>query len=813
MELPLHTENMHRVSMRVLSLSLIAFTLPAPQSLAQTSWPASPPAQICGNSELLNGPATPPSGAIVVPAGLNNDINWNQPGATFWFEPGVHTLADGTYANIIPGDDTTFIGAPGAVLDGRNLNLFAFAGHARNVTIRHLEIRNFGLGASNNDQGVVNHDAGENWTIEYNHVHDTDGAGVFIGSGNTIRYNCLKDNGQYGFSAYHEKGVRNVVLDHNEVTGNNQDDWERLRPGCGCTGGGKFWDTHGAVVTNNWVHDNHGQGLWADFNNSQFLFEGNYIENNDGMGLFYEISYNFAIRNNTFKRNAIVTGRPRAERGDPFPFGAIYISESGGDARAGEQYAQAEISGNYFENNWDGIVLWENADRFCRPEEASDTTNNCPFFERTWGTRFRTQNISIHDNEFRVDKAAIGCTNTLCARMGLFSQYGTYPANSPYLGNVIQQAITFQQNNLWSGNAYHGPWRFVPFGTDRNISFATWQAGPYNQDAGSTFDGEMGPPSTEPPGPGTPPPVNSPANFLDADTSTLEGSAGKWTAWYAATATQSAEQAHGGTHSLRIDVTEPYGWGVTVSNHPGFSATAGTKTFSVWGKLGAGTDVRPTVTLKWLDADQAVLQEDVVSLSALTTQWTQTQAMLEAPYGTRTVLVFIRGGQSAGTVLYLDDIAIGDVENALDASTATLEGSLGKWAVWYGSSISRATDQSYSGTSSLLIELAGGGWGVQLTSWPGFAATPGTKRVSYWAKGGAGNIAGVTLRARWFDASGQIIQTDLVPLDNLTTQWQQAALDVLAPAGATDVRVELYSGSGSAGSTIYVDNVVIMPLP
>jgi hypothetical protein len=661
MESLLHTEDMHRVSIRALVLSLIAFNLPAQQSVAQTSWPATPPAQICGNTELLSGPATPPPGAIVVPAGPNNGTNWNQPGATFWFAPGVHTFGDDIYGQIIPGNDTTFIGAPGAVLDGQNLNLYAFTQQARNVTIRYLEIRNFGTGASNNDEGTVNSSAGENWTIEYNYIHDNDGAGVMIGSGNTVRYNCLKDNGQYGFNAYHKLGVRNVVFDHNEVTGNNQDDWESRREGCGCTGGGKFWDTRGAVVTNNWVHDNLGTGLWADYNNSEFLFEGNYIENNDGVGLFYEISYNFMIRNNTFKRNAIVTGRPRAERGDPFPSGAIYISESGGDARAGAQYVQSEISGNYFENNWDGVVLWENADRFCRPGEASDTTNNCPFFERSWGTRFRTQNISVHDNEFRVDKAAIGCTNARCGRMGLFSQYGSHPANSPYLGNVIQQAITFEQNNRWFGNAYHGPWRFVPFDMSSNISFATWQAGPYNQDAGSTFDGDMGPPSTEPPGGGTPTP--SPANFLDADTSTLEGS-------------------------------------------------------------------------------------------------------------------------------------------------------LGKWEAWYGSTISRATDQSHSGASSLLIAPeSGGGWAVALTSWPGFAATAGTKRVSYWAKSGTENVAGFTLRARWFDASGQIIQTDLVPLGSLTTQWQQAVLDVVAPAGTTDVRVELYSGSASAGSTIYVDDLVIKSLP
>jgi parallel beta-helix repeat protein len=283
----------------------------------------------------------------------------------------VHTLGDSAFGQIIPGNDTTFIGAPGAVLDGQNRNFYAFTQHARNVTVRYLEVRNFGTGTSNNDQGVVNHDAGENWTVEYNYVHDNDGAGVFIGSGSTIGYNCLKDNGQYGFSSYHPDGVTIVVFDHNEVTGNNRDDWEALRPGCGCTGGGKFWDTRGAIITNNWVHDNLGTGMWADHNNAEFLFEGNYIENNEGVGLFYEVSYNFTVRNNTFKRNGLIDGRDRAQRGDPFPTGAIYVSESGGDTRAGSLYAAAEITGNYFENNWDGIVLWENADRFAGHEACS----------------------------------------------------------------------------------------------------------------------------------------------------------------------------------------------------------------------------------------------------------------------------------------------------------------------------------------------------------------------------------------------------------------------------------------------------------
>src|SRR4030095_10204017 len=101
----------------------------------QTSWPTSPPAQICDNSELLNGPETPPQDAIVVPEGLNDDVNWNQPGATVWFEKGVHYLSDGRYANIVAAEGTTFIGAPGAVLDGRELNPFAFTAEAPTTSV------------------------------------------------------------------------------------------------------------------------------------------------------------------------------------------------------------------------------------------------------------------------------------------------------------------------------------------------------------------------------------------------------------------------------------------------------------------------------------------------------------------------------------------------------------------------------------------------------------------------------------------------------------------------------------------------------
>ena len=118
--------------------------------------------------------------------------------------------------------------------------------------------------------------------MEYLTINNNSGAGVMLGSGNTLRWSCLKDNGQYGFSSYSPlKGaLQGIVLDHNEISGNNRDDWESKIAGCGCTGGGKFWDAHNVRITNNWVHDNLSVGIWADQNNYDFVISGNWIEDN-----------------------------------------------------------------------------------------------------------------------------------------------------------------------------------------------------------------------------------------------------------------------------------------------------------------------------------------------------------------------------------------------------------------------------------------------------------------------------------------------------------------------------------------------------
>ena len=55
-----------------------------------------------------------------------------------------------------------------------------------------------------------------------------------------------------------------------------------------------------------------------------------------------------------------------------------------------------------------------------------------------------------------------------------------------YRGDVVQRAITFNQNNRFFANTYIGPWRFMPFDTGTVLTFNQWRSAPYNQDGYSS---------------------------------------------------------------------------------------------------------------------------------------------------------------------------------------------------------------------------------------------------------------------------------------------------------------------------------------
>jgi parallel beta helix pectate lyase-like protein len=469
---------------------------------------STPPEGVCGNSRVLGaGPRSAPANAVTVPTGDDSGLHLGQPGKTYWFTPGVHTLGTDEFGQIIPGSGATYIGAPGAILDGKHLNDYAFGGDASHVTISYLTIRNFGTWGGNANQGVVNHDSASYWKVDHSTVTGDAGAGVMLGSHDTLSYDCLADNQQYGFNAYSPDSLSAITIDHNEISGNDTYNWEARQQGCGCTGGGKFWDVDGAVVTNNLVRDNHSVGLWADTNNRGFRITGNYISDNYANGLIYEISYNAEISRNTFVRNGIGAG----PKNPGFPTGAIYISESGGDDKVpGEFSGELAITHNTFADNWGGVILWENSNRFCSsPANTSSdyctlvnpdrvTLHSCadgdiekqPYYG---DCRWKTQHVSVDHNVFDFRPAAIGksCTVTNdCGFQGVFSEYGTYPSWSPYHGTVVEKHITFDQDNNFFANTYTGPWQFMIYQQGNVVSWPVWRSAPYNQDKQSTLRGE-----------------------------------------------------------------------------------------------------------------------------------------------------------------------------------------------------------------------------------------------------------------------------------------------------------------------------------
>src|SRR5690606_8279755 len=158
----------------------------------------------------------------------------------------------------------------------------------------------------------------------------------------------------------------------------------------------------------------------------------NVISDNEGPAIIYETSYNAVIAGNTILRNNWADGRRFVTEGDPFPVAAVYVSESGGEPRVPARTDKLGITVNRFTDNWSGITLWENADRFCNsPHNTSsgyctllvDDVRQCrsPAIQRKPlldDCRWKTKRVDIHHNRFEVDPVKLGCEH-LCARMAV----------------------------------------------------------------------------------------------------------------------------------------------------------------------------------------------------------------------------------------------------------------------------------------------------------------------------------------------------------------------------------------------------------
>ena len=260
---------------------------------------AAPPAGVTGE-EIAGGTATskPESSPEAdserqwVRVGPGQDIqpivDASPPGSAFLLEAGLHLGQ-----SIRPRDGDAFVGESGTVLSGESRVQHAFLGSAHDVTICGLVIEDYATPAQ---MGTINGD-GDSWLIVGNEIRNNTGAGITLNDRYRVIGNAIHHNHQIGLKGAGE----DILIQNNEISFNNSGDeydmsWE--------AGGAKFLRTTDLVVRGNFVHDNHGHGLWTDTNNLRSLYEDNFVIGNYGAGIFHEISYDAIIRANRIEENA-----------------------------------------------------------------------------------------------------------------------------------------------------------------------------------------------------------------------------------------------------------------------------------------------------------------------------------------------------------------------------------------------------------------------------------------------------------------------------------------------------------------------------
>lgn len=210
----------------------------------------------------------------------------------------IKSVGSGTWFFDYAQEEIVFADDPTGHLVETSVVQSAFTGLATGVTIKNLIIEKYAAPAQ---LGAINDtDLGAYWTVMNCIIRLNHGAGILLADHGEILNNAIYENGEEAISI--DFGT-NAVVRGNEIAYNNyagfDPDWE--------AGGTKFWSTSNLVVSNNYVHDNYGPGLWTDTDNVNTLYEGNVVVGNAAEGIKHEVSYAAKIRGN------IVCGNGRSD--------------------------------------------------------------------------------------------------------------------------------------------------------------------------------------------------------------------------------------------------------------------------------------------------------------------------------------------------------------------------------------------------------------------------------------------------------------------------------------------------------------------
>jgi hypothetical protein len=233
-----------------------------------------------------------------------------------------------------------------------------YDGLAGDVTVEYLNIAH----DTHSTNGTIY--TGSGWTVMHNNIHDGNGApglGIAIANGDrsTMEYNCLSNMGDYGLAI----GGVDDIFDYNEIYGTSYN----TDPGCGCSGGGKWWGTLNAdIVDNSFIDDGPGGSavIWLDNGNSGTLIQGNYFDKDYTSSVVSETGYDLDVSGNLFVDSGWGSGTGTCGSNCG---GTVNLNSSGGFNVPGSRYENSiAVSGNEFVNDWIGVDIWQSGARSCQ---------------------------------------------------------------------------------------------------------------------------------------------------------------------------------------------------------------------------------------------------------------------------------------------------------------------------------------------------------------------------------------------------------------------------------------------------------------
>jgi hypothetical protein len=365
-----------------------------------------------------HGPTLQPAatGAIIIRPGdiIQKLVDARPAGTAFLIKAGVHRRQ-----SVKPKNGMTFVGEPGAILDGGGVTKYAFVGATTSdVTIRGLVIEKY---APPLREGAIDAPDTDRWLIENTEIRYSiadypssycapqgcGGMGIRIGNRMIVRNSKMHHNDQYGIGGSGD----DVLIEDSEIAYNNYRD----RVTHALKGATKFVKTHRLVFRNNYSHHNHGDGFWTDVDNAEVLVEGNVIEANYGSGIFHEIGYSAVIRNNEVRGNG--------HAGTSWLYGAgILVAHS----------ANVEVYGNLVEGNRNGIV---------GIQQSRDSHHLI--------------NLWVHDNTIRMDEGGSGVGK---GEGATFDPYSS-SANNRFDGNDYRVSGSLTKPFRWDGMETWTGWR------------------------------------------------------------------------------------------------------------------------------------------------------------------------------------------------------------------------------------------------------------------------------------------------------------------------------------------------------------------